>query len=117
MRAQNAATSIQGNVYHILLDMMDTDAFMSTVDRLGWQQEFEGFDLFKNNISNYSNTIPSSASYFTSTFYHSGDFDDWTRAWHERGLLRSMAERGYVVWMYAPYRTGATSLSTNSGIS
>ena len=52
------ATSIQGNVYHILLDMMDTDAFMSTVDRLGWQQEFEGFDLFKNNISNYSNTIP-----------------------------------------------------------
>ena len=94
MRAQNAATSIQGNVYHIVLDMMDTDAFLSTVDRLGWRQEFEGFDLFRNNISNYSNTIPSSASYFTSTFYHTGDFDDWTRAWHERGLLRSMAERG-----------------------
>jgi hypothetical protein len=103
MRAPNPGTSIQGNVYHIVLDMMDTDAFLSTVDRLGWRQEFEGFDLFENNISNYSNTVPSSASYFTSTFYQTGDFGDWAQAWHERGLLRSMAESGYVVWMYAPY--------------
>lgn len=103
MQAESAATSIQGNVYHILLDMMDTDGFLSTVDRLGWQQEFEGFDLFGNNISNYVNTVPSSASYFTSTFFHTGDFEDWARAWHERGLLRSMADQGYVVWMYAPY--------------
>ena len=103
MRAQHAAPSLDGNVYHIVLDMMDTDAFLATVDRLGWRQDFEGFDLFMNNISNYSNTVPSSASYFTGTFYHAGDFDDWARAWHERGLLRSMAERGYVVWMYAPY--------------
>jgi hypothetical protein len=103
MRAQSHATSIAGNIYHIVLDMMDTDAFLSTVDRLGWRQEFEGFDLFENNISNYSNTVPSSASYFTGTFYHTGDFDGWTRTWHERGLLSSVAEQGYVLWMYAPY--------------
>jgi Sulfatase len=103
MRAQSPAPSIEGNVYHIVLDMMDTDAFLSTIDRLGWRQEFEGFDLFRNNISNYSNTVPSSASYFTGTFYHTGDFDGWARAWHERGLLSSLEEQGYVLWMYAPY--------------
>lgn len=103
MRAQRPASSIEGNVYHIVLDMMDTDGFLSTVDRLGWQHEFEGFDLFRNNISNYSNTVPSSASYFTGTFYHTGGFEEWARAWHRRGLLRSLADEGYVVWMYAPY--------------
>ena len=103
MRAQGAEPFIQGNVYHIILDMLDTDGFLSTIERLGWQQEFEGFDLFRHNISNHVNTVPSSASYFTGTFYHTGDYEDWVRAWHERGLLRSMAEAGYVVWMYAPY--------------
>ena len=100
---ESRQSPIGGNVYHIVLDMMDTDGFLSTVERLGWQQEFEGFDLFRTNISNYANTVPSSASYFTGTFYHTGDFEDWAEAWHQRGLLRSLADSGYVVWMYAPY--------------
>lgn len=103
LRAKSAEPAIEGNVYHIVLDMMDTDGFLSTVERLGWQREFEGFDLFRHNIANHVNTVPSSASYFTGTFYHTGAYEDWVTSWHERGLLSSMAEAGYDVWMYAPY--------------
>ena len=88
-----------GNVYHIVLDMLDTEAFLSSVERLGLTDQFPGFDLFQNNISNYITTLPSSASYFSGTFYHSGSFEDWIGAWQDDGLFETVANHGYTVWM------------------
>ena len=93
----------QGNVYHIVLDMMNTEALVSTMDRLDLRDEFRGFDLFRNNISNYINTLPSSASYFSGTFYTSGAYDDWLEAWRENGLFATVAKHGYTTWMYVPF--------------
>lgn len=92
-----------GNVYHIVLDMLDTRAFLSSVERLGLADHFSGFDLFQNNISNYITTLPSSASYFSGTFYHSEPYAEWIGAWQDRGLFESVANHGYSVWMYSPF--------------
>lgn len=93
----------EGNVYHIVLDMLDTGALLTVLDRLEAPPDLQGFDLFENNISNYINTIPSSASYLSGTFYHEGKLDDWVRAWRERGLFATMRERGYTITMYTPF--------------
>ena len=92
-----------GNVYHFVLDTMQTDAFRAAVERLGLADRLAGFDLFENNISNYINTVPSSASYFTGTLYDSGKYKPWTRAWRERGLFPTLRDDGYTTWMYAPF--------------
>jgi hypothetical protein len=92
-----------GNVYHFVLDSLQTDAFREAVDRLDLAERLTGFDLFENNISNYINTVPSSASYFTSTFYDSGKYKPWTRSWRERGLFPTLRAAGYATWMYAPF--------------
>ena len=86
-----------------MLDTLQTDAFRAVVDRLGLAERLTGFDLFESNISNYINTVPSSASYFTGTLYDSGKYKPWTRAWRERGLFPTLRAAGYTTWMYAPF--------------
>jgi Sulfatase len=97
------SSRIQGNVYHIVLDAMQTDAFLLALERAARAGSFEGFELFENNVSNYITTVPSSASYLSGSFYKGGDFDDWAREGRSRGLLRALSDRGYRVWMYAPF--------------
>jgi hypothetical protein len=99
-----SASDIPGNVYHIVLDSMRTDVFRAALERTGLAGAFAGFDLFRNNISNYVTTIPSSASYFTGTYYRSGEFADWVQQWRrDKGLFAAASERGYKVWVYAPF--------------
>jgi hypothetical protein len=94
-----------GSVYHIVLDRMQTDAFLHVVDRLEARAEFDGFELFVNNVANYVTTHPSRASYLSGTFYHQGDFKDWhTGIWRQQGVQHVLAEQGYRVWNYAPFR-------------
>jgi Sulfatase len=93
-----------GNVYHIVLDTMQTDAFLAAARRDGLLAQFEGFQLFENNVSNYITTVPSSASYLSGSFYKGGDFDVWARqARSSRSLPAALSDRGYEVWMYAPF--------------
>ena len=92
-----------GNLYHIVLDRMQTDAFLAVLERSPEVADFAGFELFENNIANYISTLPSSASYLTGTLYKGGDYKSWVRGWHERGLFATLADRGYETWMYAPF--------------
>jgi len=98
------SAEIQGNVYHIVLDAMQTDAFVLALERAARAGSFEGFQLFENNVSNYITTVPSSASYLSGSFYKGGDFDVWARqARSSRGLFAALSGRDYQVWMYAPF--------------
>ena len=97
---------LSGNVYHIVLDTLQTNAFLAALEETGRREDFAGFDLFENNISNYTTTVASSASYFTGQYYQSGDYKEWTRSWRSgRGLLATLSEAGYQVWMYSPFPT------------
>jgi hypothetical protein len=97
-----SSSDIDGNIYHIVLDRMQTDAFLHALERASQGEDFQGFELFRNNVSNYISTVPSSASYFTGTLYKAGKFNDWGRAWQKsRGLLAALFERGYQTWMYS----------------
>jgi Sulfatase len=102
-----AAGALTGNVYHLVLDTLQTDAFLAALDDGGLRDEFAGFELFENNISNYITTVGSSASYFTGQYYRGGDYKEWTHRWRDgdRGLLSTLSERGYQVWMYSPFPT------------
>jgi hypothetical protein len=91
----------EGNVYHIVLDGLATDAFLAVIDRKGWTEKFDGFDLFFNNISNYLITMNSMTSYLTGKFYHSGNIQEW-RKFQAEDLFRHLAESGFDIWMYAP---------------
>ncbi|MEM8949143.1 MAG: sulfatase-like hydrolase/transferase, partial [Pseudomonadota bacterium] len=94
-----------GNVYHIVLDRMQTDAFLSAVDRAAARPAFEGFELFSNNVSNYMITVPSRASYLSGTFYHEGDYKEWHKGiWRRQGIQKLLDDQGYRVWNYAPFR-------------
>lgn len=100
-----AAEAALGNVYHIVLDRMQTDAFLEVVDSTGARPDFEGFELFRHNVANYLTTHPSHASYLTGTFYHAGKFKDWhTEIWREQGIQKLLADRGYRIWNYVPFR-------------
>jgi len=94
---------LDSNVYQIVLDGLATDALLEVIDSKGWTEEFDGFDLFFNNISNYTSTVNSKASYLTGKFYHSGDLREWRKSWAE-GLFRHLAESSFSIWMYAPMR-------------
>ena len=99
-----SVSGIAGNVYHIVLDSMRSDVFLAALERTGMTGKFEGFDLFRNNVANYVTTIPSSASYFTGTYYRSGEFADWVQQWRkDKGLFAAASDRGYKIWVYAPF--------------
>ncbi|HLC17411.1 MAG TPA: sulfatase-like hydrolase/transferase, partial [Thermodesulfobacteriota bacterium] len=118
------AGGIEGNVYHILLDEMQTDAALMHLDREGVRKEFAGFTVFVNNISNYLYTSASFPSYLTGTVYTgNGDgdgeksFTQWKEGFKERGLLKDLYEKGYDITMYSPrhhwanpYASGFTTL-------
>lgn len=101
--SSSATCRVESNVYHIVLDGLATDAFLKVIASKGWAEEFYGFDLFFNNISNYMVTVNSMASYLTGTFYHSGELREWRKSWPE-GLFRHLAESRFSISMYAPLR-------------
>lgn len=104
-RAEADTKPGSGNVYHIVLDRMQTDAFLEAVDVADARDAFQGFELFRNNIANYLATVPSRASYLTGTFYHEGDYKDWSnKSWRQQGIQKLLSDQGYRVWNYAPFR-------------
>ncbi len=97
------AAAISGNIYHIVLDRMQTDAFLDALAQTGTRDAFAGFDLFKNNVSNYVWTLQSAASYFTGTYFQGKDYNNWIHGWQkDRGLFPTLSDRGYRISMYSP---------------
>jgi hypothetical protein len=97
------SSDIKGNVYHIVLDRMQTDGFLAVLEQNGRPNVFDGFELFRNNVSNYVWTLQSAASYFTGTYLDGNDYDEWINGWQKgRGLLPVLLDGGYRVSMYAP---------------
>ncbi len=104
-RAEANTEAGSGNVYQIVLDRMQTDVFLSSVERADAASAFHGFELFKNNISNYMITVPSRASYLSGTFYHEGNYKEWhKRIWRLQGIQKLLDDQGYRVWNYVPFR-------------
>lgn len=116
---RSANPSLSGNVYHFLLDEMQTDAAMICLEEADLWEEFSGFTLFKNNIANYFYTHASFPSYMTGTLFSKGSFEDWFKnVAKERGLLKALYEKGYVIHFFAysdywnsQYVTNFTSLN------
>lgn len=116
---RRANPSITGNVYHFLLDEMQTDAAMIHFEEEDLWQVFSGFTLFKNNTANYLYTHASFPSYMTGTLFSKGSFEDWFKnVASEKGLLRALYAKGYVTHLFAysdywnnKYVTNFTSLN------
>lgn len=98
-----SAQDIKGNVYHILLDEMQTDA-AEYLEKSGLDENFDGFTLFKHNTSNYLYTSASVPSFLTGTLYNGREesFGEWKEGFRRRGLLKKLSEKGYVITMYSP---------------
>ena len=92
-----------GNVYQIVLDTLHTETFLKVVEEHGWQAEFDGFDLFTNNLANYLVTVNSRASYLTGRRFEGGDLRDFRASWRSRGLLQRLSDQGYELTMYGPF--------------
>jgi hypothetical protein len=92
--------SIKGNVYHILLDEMQTDAALLYMREGELEEDFRGFTVFEDNVANYSGTGASLPSYLTGTLYSGGSFRQWTASHRYIGLFRDMSEKGYAGFFY-----------------
>lgn len=94
--------NIRGNVYHIVLDEMQTDAAVLYLYEERGEKVFSGFTVYQNNISNYMYTNSSMPSYLTGTLYAEGSFTDWRERPNEEGLFKDLYDKGYDGTMYAP---------------
>lgn len=96
---QNTSSDGRPNIYHIVLDAMQTDYFLEVLNRSDYSKKLTGFNLFKNNISSYPYTSASSASYLGGTVYTGGSYSQWTSDLDDS--LFNLADRdGYAVHVY-----------------
>lgn len=100
------------NIYHIVLDEMETDYFLALLNDPARKASLKGFSLFKNNVSNYPYTDVSAASYLTGTGYYSGSYSKWI-AESDNSMLNLASRNGYSVNVYGkPSLIHASSAST-----
>lgn len=89
------------NVYHLHMDAMQTDFFLHAVQERKQQDEFAGFEIYKNNISPYLFSSPSIGSYLTSSIYNPDDsYAQWVNS-SGTGMLTTLAQKGYKLSLYA----------------
>ncbi|MCP4693402.1 MAG: sulfatase-like hydrolase/transferase [Desulfobacterales bacterium] len=99
---QSHSAKIKGNIYHILLDQMQTDAARLYLTDGSNKEKFKGFTLFANNIANYKFTTASFPSYISSSFYKKGSYEDWMRGVYKTGgLFKALHDKGYQIRQYA----------------
>lgn len=91
---------IRGNVYHILLDEMQSDIALIYFEDEVARRRFPGFTFFQFNISNYLFTHASFPSFLTGSLWEEGSFHDWEGCYKERGLLKDLYNKGYRITMY-----------------
>ncbi len=96
------AGPIEGNVYHIVLDEMQTDMAVLKLEGRKVSNLFPGFTLYKFNISNYLFTHESLPSYLTGVFGPEEGFEEWRECFKEEGLFKILYENGYRITTYMP---------------
>ncbi len=101
--APEATGELRGNVYHILLDEMQSDVAQAHLATGELGDLFEGFRFYPNNVANYLFTNVSMPSYLTGKLYKSGDFLAWQDSYKSEGLFRRMYDAGYEVQLYSVY--------------
>lgn len=94
-----------GNIYLVCLDGTMALNFQEVLKAGDLQQAFSGFTFFKNNMTNYTFTMPSIASILGATFYKKGSIKKWIEKNRERdGIIKIAADAGFNLWMYSPYK-------------
>jgi hypothetical protein len=98
-----ATARIKGNVYHFVLDEMQTDAAQQLLEDSNLAEHFDGFTLYANNVSNYLYTYASFPSYMTGTLYQGRvPFHEWLHRPRDHGLWRELGRAGYHLTAYVP---------------
>lgn len=94
------------NIYHIVLDELQTDSALSVINDLNLAPKLAGFTIFPFNSSSYLFTKSSFPNYMSGTTYRGDEtFQSWLEGFKEKGILKGVAEKGYMVSMYAPWTT------------
>jgi hypothetical protein len=95
--------SITGNVYHIVLDEMQTDAALLMLEEPERRARFDGFTLFENTMSTYIFTRASLPNYLSSRTYEPGtDLRDWELSFKGESVFDAAHQSGYQVVMFSP---------------
>lgn len=100
-KIQRKNPKLKGNVYHIVLDEMQTDAALLFLEGEGAKKNFPGFTLYCFNMSNYLYTKSSFPSYMTGSLYTQASFRRWLNRYKREGLLKELYRKGYRITMYA----------------
>lgn len=99
---QRKNPNLRGNVYHVVLDEMQTDAAMLFFEDEEARSNFPGFTLFRYNMCNYLYTRASLPSYMTGNLYREGSFKRWRNRFKKEGLIKDLYDKGYRITMYSP---------------
>ena len=100
--------NIRGNVYHIVLDEMQTDIARIFLEERNIYKHFNGFTMFEKNVSNYLYTDASLPSYMTGSLYKFGDFQEWKSRYKEQGLIKELYDSGYNISFFSARRSHCT---------
>lgn len=99
------SNDVHGNVYHIVLDGFQSDAFQYLLKR-GEIAALESFTYFSNFKSSYWRTHFSMSSIILGEYYDGREnIMKWTyRSFDERGLFRDLHENSIPIIMYPYYK-------------
>lgn len=89
------------NVYHLTFDGYIRDVFLTSAEKAGAKDLFEGFVFFRQNRSNYFFTTVSTTSYMTGSLYRPGtSLRKWINSKPHEGVPKVLHNAGYTVWNY-----------------
>ncbi|RMD86862.1 MAG: hypothetical protein D6808_02480 [Candidatus Dadabacteria bacterium] len=93
------------NIYHIVLDELQSDAALLYLSNKKKEAFFNGFTAYPLNISNYLYTAASFPSYITGTLYSETSgvtLSQWKHSYKEKGLWKDLSGLGYEITAYTP---------------
>jgi hypothetical protein len=92
----------QGNVYHVMLDMYQSELFPIVLEQQR-DLDFSGFRFYRRYNSNYSRTEISIPAILAGRFYASGEsFPAFEAQAHRQGYWAALRDNNVDVWLY-PY--------------
>lgn len=100
------------NVYHIVLDEMQSDFSRELLNDKNISDAFNGFTRFENNLANYIFTDMSMPSYLTGRSYEGIRYSEWADSYKDTGIFRAMFDQGYEVNIYAAVDKWCSQYST-----
>jgi hypothetical protein len=94
-----------GNVYQLVFDAYSSTILLPSLKELGLLSDFDGFTFFENNRANYTETRLSVPSFMMGEFHEgNGNLTDWVSHHKTSGIVRTLYESGFNVYVYARNR-------------